>query len=291
MARRRTEPEKQHEAGREEFTPFEEVFTASARAEPAPDHRPDQDQDQDPFPFPDTDLVPDPQAEGEGPRTAEDPEGILAEPPDTRDISAELAAPPRARMPWLTLLLSGGVVAGLAFTGGVLVEKDHLQGAGGSGSAGRAFASEAAGQGRTGAAAPGGGGRRPGAGAGSAGQGAAGQNRPGDGTGAGQRGPRQGFGGGTGGPGGGAGLTTGTVKLVDGTTLYVTDAQGGVVKITTNTDTQITQARSGKVSDLQPGQTVTVRGTKDASGDVAATTVSEGGAGGFAGGFAGGGRG
>lgn len=79
-------------------------------------------------------------------------------------------------------------------------------------------------------------------------------------------------------------MTTGTVKLVDGTTLYVTDAQGNVVKITTDTNTQITEAKTGKVSDLQPGQTVTVRGSQNPSGDVAATTVAQGGAGGFSGG-------
>lgn len=188
---------------------------------------------------------------------AEDPEEILAEPPDTRDISAELAAPPRARTPWLTLLLSGGVVAGLAFTGGVLVEKGQSQGSG-AGRGGGGFAAAAAG---------------------------GGQGRPGTGAaGGGQGGRRQGFGGATGGPGAGGGTTTGTVKLVDGSTLYVTDAQGDVVRVTTDTHTQITEAKSGKVSDLQPGQTVTVRGTQDASGDVAAATVAQGGAAGFAGG-------
>src|SRR6476469_4375897 len=34
------------------------------------------------------------------------PEDVLAEPPDARDVSAELAAPPRRRLPWLTLLLA-----------------------------------------------------------------------------------------------------------------------------------------------------------------------------------------
>ncbi|MEV7546377.1 DUF5666 domain-containing protein [Streptomyces sp. NPDC089915] len=261
MARRRTDLEKRPEAEGERFTPFAEVFTASADAHA------------------DTDPIADGIADGHGPADrAEDPEQILAQPPDTRDISAELAAPPRARTPWLTLLLSGGVVAGLAFTGGALVEKDHLQGS--AASTGRGFAAAAGGgQGRTGGSAPGGGQRQ-----GAGGQGAGGQGRTDPGTGTGQRGQRQGFGGATGGPGAGGGLTTGTVKLVDGTTLYVTDAQGNVVKVTTNTDTQITEAKSGKVSDLQPGQAVTVRGTQNASGDVAATTVAQGGAGGFTGG-------
>lgn len=270
MARRRTELENQPEAGDDRITPFAEVFTASAAAqEPVGEDRSGED------------LTGESHA-GEGlvggnpvgedriaNAAASDPEGILSQPPDTRDISAELAAPPRPRLPWLTLLLSGGVVAGLAFTGGALVEKSHLQGApgAGSGAGGRNFAAGSGGQGRTGSG---------------QGQGAAGQGRTGAGQ-NGQNGPRQGFGGATGSPGSGAGVTTGTVKLVDGTTLYVTDAQGNVVKVTTDNNTRITEAKSGKVSDLQPGQSVTVRGSQNPSGDVAATTVAQGGAGGFAG--------
>ncbi|WP_329312570.1 DUF5666 domain-containing protein [Streptomyces sp. NBC_01278] len=271
MARRRTELEKQPEAGEDRFAPFAEVFTASAAADAGAEAGGGPG-------------GAGPSAGGSPADPAADPEGILSEPPDTRDISAELAAPPRPRLPWLTLLLSGGVVAGLAFTGGALVEKGHLQGSGGAGAAGRNFTAGAGtGQGRTGSgpSGTGSGGQRQGT-AGQ-GQGATGQGR----TGAGQNGQRQGFGagtGGTGGPGAGAGVTTGTVKLVDGTTLYVTDAQGNVVKITTDTNTQITEAKTGKVSDLQPGQTVTVRGSQNPSGDVAATTVAQGGAGGFSGG-------
>ncbi|MFF2198622.1 hypothetical protein ACFVXK_37525, partial [Streptomyces sp. NPDC058157] len=138
-----------------------------------------------------------------------------------------------------------------------LVEKAQSQGSGtGRGGGGFAAAAAGGGQGRTGTG----------------------------GAGGAQSGRRQGFGGATGGPGAGGGTTTGTVKLVDGTTLYVTDAQGDVVRVTTDTHTQITEAKSGKVSDLQPGQTVTVRGTQDASGDVAAATVAQGGPGGFTGG-------
>ncbi|MGW2863896.1 hypothetical protein [Streptomyces sp. NPDC001205] len=182
------------------------------------------------------------------PTTTGGPEHILAEPPDARDIAAELSAPPRPRLPWLTLLLSGALVAGLAFAGGALVEKGQNQ----SGSP-------------SGATRGGQSGQRQGFGAGQAGP----------------SGQRQGFGTG---PVGAAGLTIGTVKLVDGSTLYVTDTQGNVVKVTTAGSTQVTEAKSGKVSDLQPGQTVTVRGSQNAAGDVAATTVTEGGASGFGGG-------
>ncbi|MFC1417522.1 hypothetical protein [Streptacidiphilus cavernicola] len=180
------------------------------------------------------------------------PEEILAEAPDARDISAELAAPPRRKLPWLTLALCGGVVAALAFAGGALVEKNNL-----TGSTPSAAGGNFAGFNRGGATA-----------------GTGGANRQGTGTGG----------------GGGGGATTGTVKLVDGSTVYLTDSSGNVVKVTTGSSTKVSVTKNGKVSDLQPGQSVTVLGSTDASGDLAATTVTEGaspfGAGGF-GGFGG----
>jgi hypothetical protein len=179
------------------------------------------------------------------------PEDILAEPPDARDIGAELAAPPRRKLPWLTLLLAGGVIAAAGFAGGALVEKNN---GGGSSSAASAFAKLRSGA--TGGAA-----------------GAGGFSRSGGASAAG------GFGGGGFGGGGGAagGATTGTVKLVDGNTIYVTNSSGNIVKITTGGSTTVSIAQSGKVSQIQPGQTVTVRGTTDSSGNVTATSVTEGG--------------
>lgn len=196
--------------------------------------------------------------ESSGGRAAARPEDILAEPPDARDISAELSAPPRRSLPWLTLLLSGGVVAAAAFTGGALVEKNHVQN--NPAAAGRSGFNAGAGAaaGRTGT-----GGRTFGGQAG---------GQTGGQTGG------QGGAGGTGGPAAGGGLTIGTVKLVDGSTIYVTDAQGNIVKVTTAGTTKVTEAKAGKVSDLQPGQTVTVRGSQTSTGDIAATTVTEGGA-------------
>ncbi len=191
--------------------------------------------------------------EGPGDVLASRPEDILAEPPDARDVSAELAAPPRRKLPWLTLLLAAGVVATGAFAGGALVEKHHLQG---SPTAGRGFSFPTAGGGRAG-------------GFGGFGSGA---------------------GGATGGSGG-SGVTVGTVKLVDGDTIYLTDAQGDTVKVTTGGSTKVTESKTGKVSDLKPGQSVTVLGTKGSDGDVAATTVTQGGGFGGFGGFGGRGAG
>lgn len=184
------------------------------------------------------------------------PEEILAEPPDARDIAGELAAPPRRKLPWLTLLLAGGVIAAAGFAGGALVEK-NVKPAATTATAGGFAGFTRGGAGGTGAA-----------------------GGTGTGTGA----------------GAGGGATTGTVKLVDGSTVYLTDSSGNIVKITTGSSTKVTLSSTGKVSDLKAGQTVTVRGTTDSSGNVAATTVSEGaataaggfGAGGFGGGTAGG---
>ncbi|GAA1014353.1 hypothetical protein Aple_079740 [Acrocarpospora pleiomorpha] len=70
--------------------------------------------------------------------------------------------------------------------------------------------------------------------------------------------------------------TFGTVKLVDGNKIYV-EANGATTVVTTSGDTKIQIAKEGKVGDIKPGSTVIVQGERDADGNVAATTVSEGG--------------
>ncbi len=67
------------------------------------------------------------------------------------------------------------------------------------------------------------------------------------------------------------------MKLVDGNTIYVTNSSGNIVKITTGGSTTVSIAKSGTVSQIQPGQTVTVKGTTDSSGNVTASSVTEGG--------------
>lgn len=186
---------------------------------------------------------------------------LLSTAPDARDITAELAAPPRRKLPWLTLALAGGVIAAAAFTGGAWYQKNNGGSTGGSS--------------RTAAA----GAQRSGYGGTAAG-----------GTGGGTR--KSGQSGGTG--GGAAGFTRGTVKLVDGSTVYLTDSSGNIVKVTTSGTTKVQVTADGKVGDLQPGQSVTVVGTPDASGGYAASQLTEGGgaaAFGGGGGFGGGGAG
>ncbi|GAA0385326.1 hypothetical protein Acor_80070 [Acrocarpospora corrugata] len=93
----------------------------------------------------------------------------------------------------------------------------------------------------------------------------------------GQGGSRQGGQGGTGTGAGALGNTTfGTVKLVDGNKIYV-EANGATTVVTTTGDTKIQISKEGKVGDIKPGSTVIVQGERDADGNVAATTVSEGG--------------
>ncbi|WP_405012235.1 DUF5666 domain-containing protein [Kitasatospora sp. NBC_01539] len=187
---------------------------------------------------------------------AQEPAELLASGPDVRDISAEIAAPPRRKLPWPTLALAGAVIAVLSFAGGAWYQNDSGTGGGQQAAGGR--------------------GQAPGGMGGYGGFGAAG----------GYGGRAGGTGNAAGGTGNaaGAGFTRGTVTSVDGTTVYLTDASGNTVKVTTGDTTKVTLNKDGKVADLQPGQTVTVIGQKGSDGTYTATQLSEGAA---AGGFGG----
>lgn len=71
--------------------------------------------------------------------------------------------------------------------------------------------------------------------------------------------------------------TVGTVKLVDGAKVYVEGADGTTTVVTTGDDTEVRISKEGKLSDLKPGASVVVQGERDADGNVAATSVTEGG--------------
>jgi hypothetical protein len=81
-----------------------------------------------------------------------------------------------------------------------------------------------------------------------------------------------GFRGGFGG-GGGGNATTGTVKLVDGTTVYITTSNGDVVIVHTNGSTTVSQP--GSLKDLAVGATVTVTGQSGSDGSVTATRINK----------------
>jgi Domain of unknown function (DUF5666) len=109
------------------------------------------------------------------------------------------------------------------------------------------------------------------------------------GNGAGQGGTGQGggtgfgFGGGTGQGGGNGGAGRGTfgqIKSIDGNTITVSTPQD-VVTVTVSDSTMISKTVTGAIGDLKVGDTIVVRGQRDASGNVAATNIQEGAPGGF----------
>jgi hypothetical protein len=72
------------------------------------------------------------------------------------------------------------------------------------------------------------------------------------------------------------GFTAGTITSIDGGTITLQLADGSTVKVTTSGSTTVTKSSTAQVSDLTTGETITVIGQADASGDVNATRISEG---------------
>jgi hypothetical protein len=70
------------------------------------------------------------------------------------------------------------------------------------------------------------------------------------------------------------GATTGTVTEVSGTTLYVTNASGDLVKVTVGPSATVNRNAKSSLESLQVGDTVVVEGTKASNGSVTATSVS-----------------
>jgi hypothetical protein len=159
------------------------------------------------------------------------------------ELAAVLTRRSRAKLPSLTLVLAALVVASAGFLGGIVVGKHY--GSSGSGSPASAFSRFAAG-----ASAPAGG--------------------TGSGSGA-----------GLGGRGGGGGAfaagnaTIGTIKLIDGGTVYVQTSAGDIVQVSTSAGTRVTASSTVPVKDLQPGETVIVLGSKNSRGGVTATSISQ----------------
>jgi hypothetical protein len=173
---------------------------------------------------------------------------------DGNDITAVLTRRPRAKIPSLTLVLAAIVVASAGFLGGALVGKHY--GSSSSGNLSAAFSRFAA---RASASTSGGTGGTGGTGSGS---------------------------GGRGGLFGGGNATVGTIKLIDGGTVYVQTTAGDIVQVATSAGTKVTVSSTVPVTDLRPGETVIVEGSKNSSGAIAATSISQTSAGGF-GGFGG----
>ncbi len=98
-------------------------------------------------------------------------------------------------------------------------------------------------------------------------------------------------GGGAGRGAGRGGGTVGTVKSIDGSTLYVTDATGNTVAVTTTDSSTVNKTDKGAVADIHPGDTVVVQGAKNPDGTTTAQSVTIGAPGTGTGGFAGSSRG
>ncbi len=178
-------------------------------------------------------------------------------PYDGDDDEPEFSPRPRKRAHPLTFVLVALVLAAAGFLGGVAYQK-HAGGSSSSNSASTALAAFARRAGATGGT-----GAPAGAGGGAAGAGAGGR-----------------FG----------GATIGTVKLVDGRNVYVTDTNGNIVKVTTTDASQLSKTDPATTKDIAPGETVVVRGTTNADGSVTATSLTATPAG-SGGGFGGGGFG
>jgi hypothetical protein len=95
----------------------------------------------------------------------------------------------------------------------------------------------------------------------------------------------------TGRPGGGN-VSFGTVKSIDGKTIYVSDSSGNMVKVTLSPVAKISKSHQVSRKSVRPGDTVVIQGVKGSSGTLTATSVSDSGAsasGGAGGSTAGGG--
>ena len=181
--------------------------------------------------------------------------------PEIHPTEAALQPPPsdllpaqrRKGVPRATAILGVGLLAAATFLAGIEAQKQWggSSSSGGLGARGAAF----------------------GAGAGTGTTGANGGTQGARGTGGGFFGR------------GGGGFTAGTVKLVQGSTIYVTTTNGNVVKVSVPASTAITKSVTTKVSGVHPGDTVTAIGTTSSDGVIKATSLRLGDTGFPGGGF------
>jgi hypothetical protein len=109
--------------------------------------------------------------------------------------------------------------------------------------------------------------------AGGAGAGAAGA---GAGAGAAGRGAQGGGGAGAaGGEGAAKPAASGTVKVIDGNAVYVSQPDGTTKKVVANDSTRYTRTEPGTLRDVQPGDRVVVEGTAQPDGTVSANRVND----------------
>lgn len=157
----------------------------------------------------------------------------LDDDPFDDDLGTELERrAPRPKATRLTLALAGGLLLVIGFLGGSLAQKQW-----GNATPANPFANLA-------------------------------NARGGTPTGVGASGGTGGF---TGRGGGSATPITGTVKLVDGTTVYIVTSDGTTVIVKTDGSTTVSQATT--VGSLTAGSTVTVTGQTGTDGSVTASSI------------------
>jgi hypothetical protein len=180
-------------------------------------------------------------------------------------VPASDLLPPQRRkgIPRVTAILGIGLLAAATFLAGIEAQK-QWGGSSSSNTRAGAFAARFANAGGAAGAAG------TGTGTGTGTNGAAGAGAPGAGGFAGR----------------GGGFTTGTVKLVKGTTLYITTTNGNTVRVSVPAATAITKTVTTKLTALKPGDNVTAIGTAGSDGVIKAARVTVGtvGFGGFGGG-------
>jgi hypothetical protein len=83
-----------------------------------------------------------------------------------------------------------------------------------------------------------------------------------------------GFQGSTGSAGAATGAQTGQVKLIKGSTIYLSDFFGNTLKITIPATVTVSKTLSASASSIRPGDTVSVQGSQQKDGSYTATSVS-----------------
>ncbi len=68
--------------------------------------------------------------------------------------------------------------------------------------------------------------------------------------------------------------TTGQIKLIDGSNVYVVDSTGKTTKVSTTADSKISASQPSSLSALKTGDTVVVVGPTGSDGTVTATSIT-----------------
>jgi hypothetical protein len=79
-----------------------------------------------------------------------------------------------------------------------------------------------------------------------------------------------------GGSAGAGGATTGTVAFLQGSTLYVTSAEGNTVKVKTSPASSVSKTIKSSVAAIHPGESVVITGASSKSGVITAESIRVG---------------